>query len=60
MLIFSAFFVCFGASIGMMTGIIVGRVLRFFGALAFGRSRELARKQKQVGDPCGLFDGPAV
>ncbi len=62
-LLFSILFVCFGAGIGMMTGVIGGwsmRVIGWFVILAFGRSQKQTGKAKQEGDKSLWLDGPAI
>ena len=58
--VFSAFFMCLGASTGMMAGVIIGRVLRFIGALAFGRLENREHTHKREIDKCDLLDGQVV
>jgi hypothetical protein len=45
--VFSAFFMCFGASVGIMAGVIIGRVSRLIGAFAFSWSRNRANTHKR-------------
>jgi hypothetical protein len=62
-LIFSILFLCFGAGIGMMTGVIGGCVIRvsgWFVILAFGRFQKQTGRAKQDGDKGLWLDGPTI
>lgn len=62
-LLFSILLLSFGACVGMMTGIVAGRVMRAigrFGSLALGHSRKPTGKAEQEEVRGGLLDGSAI
>lgn len=62
-LLFSILLLSFGACVGMMTGVVAGRVMRaigWFGSLALGHQRKPSGKAKQVEVKDGMFDGSGI
>jgi hypothetical protein len=62
-LLFSIFLLSFGACVGMMMGVVAGRVGRaigWFGSLALGHPQNPTRKAEQEGVKSGLLDGSAI
>jgi hypothetical protein len=61
--LFSILLLSFGACVGMMTGVVAGRVMRaigWFGSFALGHPRKPTGKAEQEGVKGGLLDGTAI